>query len=136
MKKSKFFTTDITVGAGATYTTTTPAIDTSRACRAVLQARATGANGGSAGTITFHIAAVVGDQSPAAGHSTSDLTTVTVVISGTTPAVGVPVLIDCDGLTALECTSVVNGDAGFGIADVNLYYGLVGRPEEHFTQSG
>jgi len=136
MKKGKFFSTDIaTIAAGQTYTTTTPAIDVSRTKRAVLQAKATGGNAGSSGTITFHVAAVVGDQIPTSGHSTSDLTTVTVDVAGTTAKIGVPVLIDTDGMTGLECTSVVNGDGAQAVTLLNLLYGLVGRESEMLTQA-
>ena len=136
MKKGQFFTTDITtIAAGQTYTTTTPEIDVSRTKRAVLQAKATGGNAGSSGTITFHVAAVVGDQIPTSGHSTSDLTTVTVDVAGTTAKIGVPVLIDTDGMTGLECTSVVNGDGAQAVTLLNLLYGLVGRESEMLTQA-
>ena len=136
MKKGKFFSTDIaTIAATATYTTTTPAIDVSRAKRCVLQAKATGDNAGSSGTVTFHIAAVVGDRVATTLHSTSDLTTVTVDVSGAAVKYGIPVLIDCDGMTGLECTSVVNGDAAQSISAVNLFYGLVERETNGLTQS-
>ena len=97
----------------------------------MLQARATGLDVASAGTITFHIAGMVGDQSPTGtGYSSTDLTTVTVSLSGTDPMFAVPVSVDLDGLTALVVTSVVNGDAAHGVDDVNLIYALVERGEE------
>jgi hypothetical protein len=128
MKKGKFFSADITnIAQTATYTTTTPAIDVSRAKRCVLQGYATGEDAGANGIVTFHIGAVVGSHDITSGHSTSDLTTVTVTMSGAGQVIGVPVLIDTDGMTALECTSVVNGDAAKDALLVNLSYGLVGR---------
>lgn len=135
MKKGTFYNADIaTLAAGGTYSTLKPALDVSRGKRIILQAYATGSNAGSSGTITFHVAALVGDHDPATGYSTSDLTTVTVDVAGTAAKVGIPVLIDCDGLTSLVLTSVVNGDAGYAVSLFNLSYGLIERDSETITQ--
>ena len=135
MKKGTFFTADITaIAQTATYTTLTPSIDVSRAKRAVLQAYATGEDGGANGIVTFHIGAVVGDHAPESGHSTSDLTTVTVTMAGAGKAIGIPVLIDTDGMTSLECTSIGNADAAKDALLVNLSFGLVEREGSELTQ--
>ena len=135
-KKGKFFTTDIAaIAETATYSTLTPSIDVSRAKRCVLQAKATGEDAGAAATVTFHIAAVVGDRISSTLHSTSDLTTVTVDMSGAGIKYGIPVLIDCDGMTGLECTSIVNADAAKDALAVNLFFGLVERDGETLNQA-
>jgi len=136
MKKGQFFTTSVaTIAAGQTYTTLTPVIDVSRAKRASLQAIATGGNAGSSGTITFHLAAAVGDVNAATMYSTSDLTTVTVDVAGTTAKRGVPILIDCDGMSGIVCTSIVNGDGLQAVTLLNIRYGLVERDSDQLSQS-
>jgi len=135
MKKGKFLATAVTIAQTATYTTLTPVLDVSRAKRAVLQATATGEDADAAATVTFHIAAVVGDRTPVGGHSTSDLTTVTVDMAGAAAKYGIPVLIDCDGMTGLELTSIVNADAAKDALAVNLFFGLVERDKDCLTSS-
>jgi hypothetical protein len=135
-KKGKFFDVDIAaIAQTATYTTLTPSIDVSRAKRCVLQAKATGEDAGAAADVTFHIAAVVGDRISSTLHSTSDLTTVTVTMAGAGIKYGIPVLIDCDGMTGLECTSIVNADAAKDALAVNLFFGLVEREGETLNQA-
>ena len=135
MKKGQFLATAVTIAQTATYTTLTPVLDVSRAKRCVLQATATGEDAGAAADVTFHIGAVVGDRSPVGGHSTSDLTTVTVTMAGAGQKFGVPVLIDTDGMTGLELTSIVNADAAKDALAVNLFFGLVPREGDALTQS-
>ena len=114
---AQMFSADISLDAGATHTTDSEVLDC-RGCSTVIwTAYGTGAASYS-GNVTFNI---VG--SPDGVHWASEGNTDTVVLTGAAESEAVSDMTDslnCEAISYLKVTSVVNGDASHAITGCNI----------------
>jgi len=108
------YTADQTAGAGATITTSN-VVKTGGADSVMLKCKATGANGSSAGTVTF---TVTGSFD---GSTFETVGTPIALTLSTNTVVSVMALIDTREFPYIQVKSIVNGDASYGLTAVNVH---------------
>ena len=86
--------------------------------RIAVSLKFTGANAGSAGTVTFNFQTKVGD-----GGWSTELITISASLTATTAVVGIGKIIDVDGFSSIRLYSVTNADSTYGLTGVNADYG-------------
>ena len=110
-----FYSADVAPTAGQIYTTPSNVVYTNGADAVILKCKANGANASSAGTVTFTI---VGSYD----GTTFETVGTTVVLTLTTNTLAsVLAQLDTRNMVALKVTQIVNGDASYALAAVNVH---------------
>ena len=112
----KFEGSDLSINANTTWSTGSSYVDVESAGLAHVVVKATGANASSAGTVTFNFKAVGDSATMTAPTSVSFSKALTLNANN---AVAVDFLVDCSAYGDLKLSSVVNGDASYGLTGVN-----------------
>lgn len=112
----KFESADLSINANTTWSTGSSYVDVESAGLAHVVVKATGANASSAGTVTFNFKAVGDSATMTAPTSVSFSKALTLNANN---AVAVDFLVDCSAYGNLKLSSVVNGDAAYGLTGVN-----------------
>ena len=111
---SDFYTADQTPGAGATNAASN-IVTTNGADSVLLKCKANGANGSSAGTVTFTI---VGSYDGSVFETVGTPIALTLT---TNTLVSVLAVLDTRNMVALQVKSIVNGDPTYALAAVNVH---------------
>ena len=112
----KFEAADLSIDANTTWSTGSSYVNVEGAGLAHVVIRAKGANASSAGTVTFNFTAV-GDPTTMTAPTTTSFSQ-TLTVAGTT-LVARDFIIDCSAYGNLKIKSIVNGDATYGLTNVN-----------------
>jgi hypothetical protein len=119
--KPTMFAADVAdIGEGATYTTDSAAIDVSGLEWATIQCYTTGANAGSAGTVTFYLS-MSGDGT---NYSTVGMP-LYLTLAGAAQVVTEPVEISLRGINKLKIINIINGDATYHLTNTNVIVSCV-----------
>jgi len=114
---------DQTIAAGAKYSTDSAEIDCQGFPLLGVAIQATGANASSAGSVTFNFVTSL-DGTNYEDDSNAQAETLT--LSGTTALLKV-IRFNVDFIRLLRVTSIVNGDASYGLSGVNVFYYMEDR---------
>jgi hypothetical protein len=109
------YAADQTLTAGQTITTNSAAIPTNGADSVDLYLKATGGNASSAGAVTFYIA-----RSWDGTNFESVGTAFVLTLATNTAVIANAVNLDTRNATQIKCIKIVNGDASYTLAAVNI----------------
>jgi len=120
IKKGAFFSADLTITAGTTYSTTTPLVRCENVEEIQVAVKATGKNASSAGAVTVVFQAAIGGEY----WNSGEWQNISVTVAGTASKQSPPEILNVKGLSAIRVASITNGDGSYDIDGVNVLYGF------------